>query len=144
MSHQPSPSTSPNASPEPFRRIWFSTAAASARTFVKRTPVVAGSERVKPSRPPAGAVILAARKPLDAFHSSPPGAPAAQLPAIQRTTKISPATKEKRRISLLVIYAVAVSLADRHDQGEPNFRLWPRRRPLLDQIPQGRQPLLQI
>jgi hypothetical protein len=50
MSVQPSPSTSPRATPEPFSRMRLLAAEASARWLVKAMPEASDGTRVKPGR----------------------------------------------------------------------------------------------
>src|SRR5438093_2411159 len=61
MSGQPSPLTSPMATPEPFNRIWFSEALASLRTLVNVTPVSLDVNKRRPARVPAGGGSFAVR-----------------------------------------------------------------------------------
>src|SRR2546426_1992977 len=62
MSHRPSPSTSPRATPEPFRRIWFCAAVLSERWLVNEIPVCEDGSRVKPDLPDMETGSCAVRK----------------------------------------------------------------------------------
>src|ERR1041385_787004 len=61
MSHKPSPSTSPSATPEPFSVMRFFAAVASERMFENVMPEVSGGRSVKPVLPWVGIVTGANR-----------------------------------------------------------------------------------
>src|SRR5437868_3869434 len=54
MYHNPSPSMSPRVTPEPFSKIRFFSAEASARALLKFTPVSRGASNVNPVWPVTG------------------------------------------------------------------------------------------
>src|SRR5262249_20056937 len=87
-SHQPSPSTSPAATPDPARRSWVLTPLSIERTLVKRIPEVVPGWRVNPSRPCFGTGSTAQRYP-DACSQLSSAA------LLRSTQKATPANKSR-------------------------------------------------
>src|SRR2546430_1007790 len=81
MSHSPSPSMSPRATPEPVSRLRFVTERSSRTRLVNQIPVLSVGISVNPFLPIVGTGRAAQRHPGAACHLSPVGSAALESSA---------------------------------------------------------------